>query len=135
MSADDDDREPTQAEIRKLMNSVPSYRQQRASRIFQGTTRTYDRGDACRIVWNGPLLADGTIPPIPGMMGRKTERRRAIYRLKFGFVARAERVVATCGSDRCLDARHLRVIPVLKQPKPPRPSRAKVAAIATTTAS
>jgi len=128
---DDDDR-PTAAEIRKLMNSVPSYRQQRVGRIFHGATRTRDRGDACRMVWEGPLLADGTIPPIPGMMGRKTERRRAIYRLKFGFVARAERIVATCGSDRCLDARHLRVIPVLKPPKPPRPSRAK--ATATTTA-
>jgi len=132
---DDEDREPTAAEIRKLLNSVPSYSQQRAGRIFKGATRTYDRGEACRMIWEGPLMPDGTIPPIPGMMGRKTERRRAIYRLKHGFVARADRIVAVCGSDRCLDHRHLRVIPVLKPPKPPkppRPSRAKAAALATT---
>lgn len=129
----DDDREPTAAEIRKLMNSGPSYRQQRVGRIFQGATRTPGRGDACRMVWEGPLLADGTIPPIPGMMGRKTERRRAVYRFKYGFVAKAERIVAVCGSDRCLDHRHLRIVPVLKPPKAPRPSRANVAAAAAVT--
>ena len=122
----DDDPEPTAADIRKLLNSTPTYRQQRVGRIFQGATRTYSRGDACRMVWEGPLMADGTIPPVPGMMGRRTERRRAVYRLKYGFVARAERIVAVCGNDRCLDHRHLHAIPLPKPPKPPRPSRAKV---------
>ena len=128
MSRDDDDREPTAADIRKLLNSTPSYHQQRVASIFRGATWTGGRGDTCRMVWEGPLMADGTIPPIPGMMGRKTERRRAVYRLKYGFVARAERIVAVCGNDRCLDHRHLRVLPLPKPPKPPRPSCAKVLA-------
>lgn len=126
----DNDRELTQVEIRKLLKSAPSYRQQRISRIFHGATRTYGGGDACRVVWEGPLRADGTIPPVLDMMGRRTERRRAVYRLNYGFVAKAERVVATCGNDRCLDARHLRVIPLLKPPKPRRPSRPKAATAA-----
>ena len=127
----DDDREPTQAEIRKYLKSFPTYQQQRTGRIFKGATRTYGGGAACRMVWEGPLKADGTIPPVVDTMGRKMERRRAVYRLKYGFVAKAERVVAACGSDRCLDHRHLHIIPPAKPPKPPkapRPSRAKAAA-------
>ena len=129
MSRDDDDQKPTQADIRKLLNSIPTYHQRRVGRIFRGTTWTGGRGAACRVCWEGPLMANGTIPPVIDTMGRRTERRRAVYRLRYGFVARAERIVAVCGSDRCLDHRHMRVIPLPKPPKPPRPSRAKVPAI------
>ena len=126
----DDDREPTQAEIRKYLKSFPTYQQQRTGRIFKGATRTYGGGAACRMVWTEPLKADGTIPPVVDTMGRKMERRRAVYRLKYGFVAKAERIVAVCGSERCLDCRHLHILPPAKPPKPPRPSRAKAAAAA-----
>ena len=126
----DDDREPTQAEIRKYLKSFPTYQQQRTGRIFKGATRTYGGGGACRMVWEGPLKTDGTILPVVDTMGRKMERRRAVYRLKYGFVAKAERIVAVCGSDRCLDHRHLHIIPPAKLPTASRPSRAKAATTA-----
>ena len=125
MMGADDDREPTEADIRKHLNSFPTYQQRRVGRIFRGATRIYGGGKACRMVWEGPLTAAGTIPPVIDTMGRRTERRRAVYRLKYGFLARAERVVAVCGSDRCLDCRHLHIIPPPKPLKASRPSRAK----------
>lgn len=107
-----------------------SYAQRKAERAFRGCPRVYGPPNACRNTWTGPMPEDGS--PMMIVEGRyRRERQRAVYELKHGLTRPTDRIVATCGSDRCADVRHLRVIPAPKPPKAPRPSRARVAASAT----
>ena len=64
------------------------------------------------------MTAGGTQPPIPGMMGRRTDRQKAVYRHEVRTrLLKADRVVTVCGNPRCLDHRHMHIIPAPKPPK------------------
>ncbi len=88
-----------------------------ASAIFRGTERVFGAGPAgCRIVWPGPMPASGK----PLMVGQGKARRnhqRAAYSLRWGRTLKSDRVVALCENPRCLDHRHLRIIPEAKTGK------------------
>lgn len=89
--------------------------QAQVNRVFVGSR--IPRNGSCRVEWGGPMPANG-----PLMMGEgrnRKERQRAAYGLAFGRLKRTDRVVAVCGNPRCLDRRHLHVVPAPVQPKLP----------------
>jgi len=90
--------------------------QRRASRIYIGTERIYGGGPACRVVWPGAMPASGKPLMLVAYRYRR-EHQRAVYEFKFRRTMKSDRIVATCGNPRCLDARHLRAIPAPKVPK------------------
>lgn len=93
--------------------------QRRASVLFPGTGPSAD--GMCRFEYKGKLTARGTIPKVSLSGIRWEDRQRLAYR--HGLKVRlkvTDRVVAVCGNPRCLDRRHLHVVPYPIQSKQPK---------------
>lgn len=110
----------------KVVRRSPSQTQLR--RVFANSRRPTDR--ACKIEFAGLMPESGPMM-IVGPRYRR-ERQLACYELAFGRTRPGDQVVAVCGNPRCLDKRHLHVVPVLKPPKPPRATRARAAGVPAT---
>lgn len=97
--------------------------QRRASILFADSRRNYGSGEGCRIEYAGQMPANGGPSRISLSGIRWEDRQRATYR-HFNKVRlkKSDRVVAVCGNPRCLDKRHLFVIPAVVPPKQPKPS-------------
>ena len=101
---------------------TPAHR--RASILFAGSQRNYGSGAGCRIEYAGPMPANGGPSRVSISGIRWEDRQRLAYRhLHKVRLKKGDRIVAVCGSLRCLDKRHLHCIPAPVPPKPPKAPR------------
>ena len=97
--------------------------QRRASALFADSRHNYGSGAGCRIEYAGPLPSNGGPSRVSISGIRWEDRQRLAYRhLNKVRLKKGDRIVAVCGSLRCLDKRHLHCIPAPVPPKPPKPS-------------